>query len=154
MRRKKQLVYDRWKDHLANTRSRTNYSLKRMDLLIISISGAGLYVIFETLREFKAGKVAVNDTSLLFWAGIFFLISIVVNFLSQISGYIVNTKEETYALRKLEEIEGYQIDYTVLSKLDKKIGRLNILTAILHYSSIISMFLGLIVLVVFNFDLF
>jgi cytochrome b subunit of formate dehydrogenase len=125
-----------------------------MDLLIISISGAGLYVIFETLREFKAGKVAVNDTSLLFWAGIFFLISIVVNFLSQISGYIVNTKEETYALRKLEEIEGYQIDYTVLSKLDKKIGRLNILTAILHYSSIISMFLGLIVLVVFNFDLF
>ena len=154
MKKKEELRYNAWNEHLNSTRERINYSVRRMDLLIISISGAGIYIIFETLREFKKGQIEICNSSLIIASGIFFLLAIMVNFLSQRAGYQANTNEESYTLLKLQEIKGQEVDEESQQKLDKKVNRYNKLTEILNISSIILMFIGLIMLTVFNYHLF
>ena len=53
------------------------YSLQRMDLLIISISGAGVYVILETLKY--SLEHPLNCILLLKITGAFFVLSIIIN---------------------------------------------------------------------------
>ena len=81
MKKKNQLDYNAWNEHLNNTKERTNYSIRRMDLLIISICGAGIYIIFETLREFKTGKIPIENSTLLLICGLCFLKAIIFNFI-------------------------------------------------------------------------
>jgi hypothetical protein len=41
---------ERLKDHQAESKHREFYSIQRLDLLVISLSGGGLYVVFEAFR--------------------------------------------------------------------------------------------------------
>ena len=154
MKKKDELRYNAWNEHLNNTRDRTNYSIRRMDLLIISISGAGIYIIFETLREFKKGKIEIDNSVFIVLSGILFLLAITLNFVSQRTGYKANHNEESYTLLKLREIEGKTIDKCEQDSLDKKVNRYNKITEALNICSIIFMFLGLIALTIFNYYLF
>ncbi len=154
MKGKKELKYNKWKEYLTNTRDRTNYSTRRMDLLIISICGAGLYIIFETLREFKTGDISIDQPNLLLFSGLSFLIAIASNFISQMTGYSANNNEEKYILEELEKMEGEKIDDCQHKNIDNKIQDLNTWTKRLNYVSISLMFLGLVLLTVFNFYLF
>ena len=60
------------------------YSIQRIDLLVISISGAGIYVCLETLKFNKENCMDIG--SLIKISGCFFLIAIIVNFISQVFG--------------------------------------------------------------------
>ncbi|MHA7843821.1 MAG: hypothetical protein ACX93I_10910 [Winogradskyella sp.] len=64
------------------------YSIQRIDLLIISISGAGIYVCLETLKYLNENCIQHN--LLVKVSGIFLLASIVLNFISQIYGKNAN----------------------------------------------------------------
>jgi len=57
------------------------YSMQRMDLLVISISGAGLYLIIETLKFSRINLLP--SLCILKVAGFSFVIAIIANFLSQ-----------------------------------------------------------------------
>lgn len=151
---KKKIKYNAWNDHLINTRERTNYSIRRMDLLIISICGAGIYIIFETLREFKTGDIVLENSNILLFSGISFLISITANFISQRTGYYANAYEEDYILIKLSKIEGDKINKSEQKRFNKKVKFYNKTTNILNHVSIILMFIGLGLLAIFNFFLF
>ena len=62
-----------------------------MDLLIVSLSSAGIYVCLETIKH-----LSINETSIRLWlkfSGVFFLFSIIINFFSQIFGYKANEKD-------------------------------------------------------------
>ncbi|MDO5981133.1 hypothetical protein [Flavivirga spongiicola] len=154
MKKSKELKYNAWNEHLNNTKERTNYSIRRMDLLIISISGAGIYIIFETLREFKAGEIAINNSNLLLFTGLSFLFAIAINFLSQLSGYHANNFEEKYINLELRKIQGKDIDECIQTQHDKKIKLFNLLTSIFNSASMVLMFIGLLLLTIFNFKLF
>jgi len=153
MKKRKELRYNKWKDHLANTRELTNYSVKRMDLLIITISGAGIYIIFETLREFKTGNISIDNPSFLLASGIFFLISIASNFISQITGFKANSFEECFTMNVLDEMEGDKIDKDEQDDLNCKIKTFNKATTILNNLSVGLMFVGLVLLSIFNYFL-
>ena len=146
--------YNAWNEHLSNTKERTNYSIRRMDLLIISICGAGIYIIFETLREFKTGEVAIENDNILISSGLFFLFAITFNFISQITGYHANNNEEKYITQELNKILQKNHDEIKQNIFDKNVTSFNSWTDILNILTILLMFLGLFFLALFNYKLF
>lgn len=145
--------YNAWNEHLNNTRERTNYSIRRMDLLIISICGAGIYIIFETLREFKTGKIDINEDYVLATSGVLLLLAITINFISQVTGYFANDFEEKYIIEELKSIEGKEFDLPKQKEYDKNTISYNSWTKICNILSVILMFLGLGFLAYFNYKL-
>ncbi|TYC14768.1 hypothetical protein ES677_05150 [Bizionia gelidisalsuginis] len=154
MKKKNQIKYNAWNEHLNNTRERTNYSIRRMDLLIISISGGGIYILFETLREFKTGKVDIENTALLLFCGLCFLVAITSNFVSQKTGFYSNDNEEKFINLELKKIQGESIDTCEQKGYDKNVIKYNRITNVLNLISIFLMLVGLILLAIFNFSLF
>ncbi|KAB5490891.1 hypothetical protein [Flagellimonas hadalis] len=154
VKKRDELEYNKWVDHLNNTKERTNYSIRRMDLLIISISGAGIYIIFETIRELKAYKINVEHENLLLISGICFLVAITSNFISQVTGYHANNNEECYTQLELRKIEKRDFDECEKNRYNGKVNKYNKWTDALNLSSIILMFLGLGLLTAFNYYLF
>ena len=79
---------DHYKARKQVCQSNLMYSIQRMDLLIISISGAGVYVILEVLK-FGYEKHLENP-AVLKVAGVLFIISIILNLSSQLTGRRAN----------------------------------------------------------------
>ncbi|CAM4287795.1 DUF3899 domain-containing protein [Zobellia roscoffensis] len=125
-----------------------------MDLLVISISGGGIYIIFETLRELTEMQVLLDNKKLLLFSGLSLLLGMITNFTSQVTGYHANTNEECYILQELKKIEGKKFDECSQLKFDKKVNFYNRWTNILNNSSIVFMFLGIVLLAIFNYCLF
>lgn len=67
------------------------YSNKRIDTLIISISGGGILLNLETLKYITEN--ALEKNVLLNWSGSFFLLAIIVNFWSQFKSNESSEKE-------------------------------------------------------------
>lgn len=154
MEEKDQYEYNKWVSHLNNTKDRTNYAIRRLDLLIISISGAGIYIVFETIRASKINKIEFDNNYLLLITGSAFLLTILINFASQITGYLANNLEEKFIQQELKRLEGKEWDEDKKNEIDKKIKKLNKSTDVLNIASVLSMLIGLLFLVIFNFSLF
>ncbi|MEQ9377924.1 MAG: hypothetical protein RIG68_22240 [Imperialibacter sp.] len=76
------------------------YAIQRIDLLIISICGAGIYVILETLKFSKTNPL--ESLTLIKGAGALFVLSIVVNFISQFTGKSANEMDMKMCQAKLD----------------------------------------------------
>lgn len=143
------------------------YSIQRIDLLIISICGAGVYTCLETTKFVlsatnKCTCCITPSIVLIKIAALSFLVGIILNFLSQQFGYIAN--RECY-LMHLAEIELKQIKEDnpdpkfVLQKIkkleeeskkyDTKSDNYSNLTTTMNYASMGFMFLGLILTFLF-----
>jgi hypothetical protein len=119
------------------------YSIQRIDLLIISISGAGIYVCFETIKYLSSKELPT--TVLVKVAGGLFLFGIIVNFISQLTSY--KTNREDYLkldveLQNEEEITDevqLEIDNHDQSsdKFDRWTQRLNLLSMFLMFGGLI-----------------
>jgi hypothetical protein len=133
------------------------YSIQRIDLLIISICGAGIYVCLETIKYLITNKDLCTNTCFIKISAGLFLIGIMVNFASQHFGYKANYQSylmydcevEKNDITSLETIDKKQKDK--LEKLDcdredfdKKSDFFSKITIILNDVSMIFMFLGLI----------
>jgi hypothetical protein len=131
-------------DHKENKKlnySNMNYSIHRIDLLIISISGAGVYLCLETLKFCYSNKIPIS-VSLKVSSGLF-IFSILVNFLSQFMAYEANKHEYLVAdisdcdtLTKQDEIE------IIIHETKAEILNKTIIWA--NYGSSILMILGLV----------
>lgn len=124
------------------------YSIQRIDLLIVSICGAGIYVCLETIKYLSDKS---QDISLLVRiSGGLFLFGIIVNFLSQIFGYKANQQDflmcqtEIDAGNKISKSEKEEID-----EYDKKSEMFSKLTDRFNYLSMGFMFVGLILIMWF-----
>ncbi|MGY5353461.1 hypothetical protein [Wenyingzhuangia sp. IMCC45467] len=148
MKEKKKIQYENWSEHLKVTKERTLYSSRRMDLLTISLSSAGIYIILELLKEVKKGTFSVENELVFKLSGIFFLVSIILNVISQQTAYYANKYEEEYIHIKIEEIKGEKIDKCELKRIDEKVSIFDKSTGILNFLSILGMFVGLISLAV------
>lgn len=121
------------------------YSIQRIDLLIVSICGAGIYVCLETIKYLTDKS---QDISLLVRiSGGLFLFGIIINFLSQIFGYNANKEDflmcqaEIDAGDKISEKEKFEID-----EFDRKAEKFSKLTDKFNYISMGLMFVGLILI--------
>jgi hypothetical protein len=108
------------------------YSIQRIDLLIVSICSAGIYVILETVKFLVERNL--NVSWCLKAAGIAFIAGIIINFLSQLCGYKAN--EQDYLMCELEcndkEVERDQLQIDIY---DKKAALFSNLTNKLNYIS-------------------
>lgn len=135
------------KKNLAKERQKLSwegmfYSSQRMDLLIVSLSSAGIYVCLETIKH-----LSINETSISLWlkfSGVFFLFSIIINFFSQIFGYKANEKDFLMCQVEIETDEKMsKKEKAELEKFDLSSTKFSKLTHLFNYISIALMFFGL-----------
>lgn len=141
----------RWRDNKERALSHKWYAIGRIDLLIISISGAGIYTAFELIKYYKEQQY-INDLTWLKISAIFFTLAILTNFVSQFFGYYANNYEAVYnnnkflsaigesakSEKELDEIDCYRKIY------DNWVNRTNWISAS-------CMGIGIIVLAVYNY---
>lgn len=139
-----------WVRHRERTLEHKWYAIGRMDLLIISISGGGLYIVFEILKFLKTSNLTV-DTELLKISGIAFTTAIVINFLSQLSGYYANKYEARWARMKISETRNQPFDKNEMLKVDLVVDFFNKVVSIANGISILALVAGVIILTIFNY---
>lgn len=136
------------KDRQAQALEGWNYSIQRMDLLIISISGAGVYVILETLKFSKNNFL--ENLIILKWAGLLFIATILINFASQWTGLQANKFELYFCDGELLEAKNIkkQARYERLTK------RYTSWTTWLNSASGIYMFVALVIMTAYFISTF
>lgn len=115
------------------------YSVQRIDLLLISICGAGIYAALEALK-YASEKQLTSGIWMIKIAGLFFIFGIIVNFISQFTGKKANADDMKMWSAIIEE----NIDNE--EKFDKSSEWHSILTRRLNVSSLVLMSLGLLFL--------
>ena len=136
--------------HHERTLSTKSYSVQRFDILIVTVSGAGLYVVFEILKYLKTNTIEW-DTIWLKIAGLSFTASVILNFVSQWSCFNATKNEERWVNREIQKESGAKVDESETKKLDKRVRSFNKLTSILNICSGILLFIGIGILAIFNF---
>ncbi len=139
------LEYELWRDHLNQHRQKASYSAKRIDLLTISISGAGLYISLNLMNKLKGDGIL--EKILILLACIFLIRSIFLNFRGQIKAKKSNDNEKEYASKKMDKLRGFEIKQEVFNSINKKVKDLNKIVDKLDKSSRNSMFVGLVILI-------
>jgi len=138
------------------TVSQINYSVQRFDLLIISISGAGIYLMFETLKFLKtpANHICSVNVILLKITGVLFMLAIIVNLISQLTGWHANSNEDKWINIEIKKKNKEEFDRHQYKSLNKKVSSLNCWTDILNYASAFLMFLGIALSIIFYWQNF
>lgn len=116
------------------------YSIQRIDLLIISVSGAGIYLCLESLKFMYSNKLPVNY-SLKVAAGLFVL-SIVANFISQFLSYHSNMNDYLYCVENQKEVQDDESQRKAII-YDDKSERFDKQNTYFNYISAGLMFIGL-----------
>lgn len=133
------------------------YSIQRIDLLIISICGAGIYVCLETIKYLATNDdIHVCKCLIKISAG-FFLIGIILNFFSQHCGYKANYQsylmydceveaDDINSLESINDVQKEKLENLNCQgrEYDKKSDEYSSLTTTLNYISMGFMFIGLI----------
>jgi|SRR6185295_2205876 len=154
--------YERSRLHLKRLikhkeRSNNNkfYAIKRIDLLTISISTAGIYAIFE-LYKYANDKLCIDsvDSFVIKSAGVAFVFSILTNFISQWTGHTANGLEAESAELQISEEKGDVINQVKLTSIKKKIESYNGLTTTLNTIATLAMIIGIILLSIFSISIF
>lgn len=142
--------------HLADAKAREFYAIQRIDLLVISVAGAGIYLVFESLKFVLENKLCVN-MPLLELGGILFVAAILCNFASQWAGYYTNKNEACWAQLEHKALSGETLDNKQLqaqADYDEKADCWSLGTRIRNITSTILLLSGVILLMVFNITSF
>jgi len=145
-----------WKEHREDAFDRQLYSIKRIDTLIVSLSGAAIYIVFQTLRFLHSpdGIGIDTSTSWLKYSALSSVAAIAVNFVSQILGYRANKFEAIYAQRVMDHIRKNEQDDSMTKQYDRKAKFNGKITRLSNYISAILMLIGISLLIIFNWFTF
>ncbi len=150
---KTNLTMDRIKERQKLSWQGVFYGIQRIDLLIISISGAGIYICFETLKYLHESSMDISNSIKI--SGGFLLIAIMINFLSQIFGRKSNYYDYLWCEVKLDaKDEPTDEQKTLIKDYDNKPDCYSSITNWLTYISIGFMSIGLICLTYYFFTTF
>lgn len=146
---------ERWNQHIRDSKERSFYSIQRIDLLTISLSGGGIIVVFEILKFLSESSESTTSPIWLKLIGAVFAASIVSNLLSQITGQKCNVNEERYASQRLVYWENEpKHDQVAEKRFDELSKQYNCWTNALTNLGIILVLIGILGLVVFNWIAF
>jgi hypothetical protein len=149
------IIYDmeRIKERQKLSAQGISYSIQRIDLLIISISGAGIYVCFETLKYLHDNNIDLHN--LIKISGGVLLTGILVNFVSQFLGNKTNYYDYLYCEEIIESGDNPNKEQqNKIELLNNKSDRYNNWTVKLTNTSAVVMLIGLILLSVYFFFIF
>lgn len=141
-------------------RANKDYSMQRFDVLIISISGAGVYTSFEFMKfiststYFQMSPDIQNLNIYYKITGVVFTLSIIANFFSQWTSYrstsmgIEATKGLVFKIKEMDVDEKKTKKYQSLS------DKLNKVTSILNFVTMFLMSLALVLMIFFTWFIF
>lgn len=125
-----------------------HYAVQRIDLLIISISGAGVYICLETLKYHHQNPL--KYTQWIKAAGLLLVVSILVNLISQFTGKAANEYDLRMSQLKIEcDEEKTDSKISNIAKLDTKSEIYSQYTDWLNMASFIIMVAGLSIVIGF-----
>jgi len=145
MKKKDKIHLEDLKNYLLKAEERVKYSLERFDVLIISLSSGGLILALNLFKNFQSDCI---DKNLLSLSWLFFSVALIINLLSQVTGYFANkydikgTRNEIYEIEK-KTISGNSICIELYQKV------FNHLTKWLNVLSFLSLSTGIILLILF-----
>jgi len=147
------LIMERIKDRQSRSWEGVFYATRRMDLLVVSISGAGIYVCLETIKYLKDNQL--ESASLVKLSGVILLIAIVVNFASQILGRKSNYHDYLMCDYQLDDYEEPSEENKIkIREHDKSSDCYSKITGFLNSSSAILMLSGLLLMIIYYFTMF
>lgn len=122
------------------------YSVQRIDLLIIAISGAGIYIALESLKYCLEHHIAC--TAPIKSSGLIFILSIIFNLSNQFAGKLANKHDMFYWGDRLKKDESEANNENTLADLYSNISN------VLNWISVSFMVLGLIIFTTYFFITF
>jgi len=133
--------------HIEATRESSRYSSDRFDILIISLSTSALILTMGFVNNILETSPNTNPI-LLKTSWLFFVLALISNLISQVSGYFTNTYEikistNLVRIERGKEPKGKQKRFIIWSSI------LNWATLILNGLSLIFLITGIIILVKF-----
>jgi len=140
-------------------RSNAMYSIQRIDLLIISVCSAGIYLSLEIMKYITESKSLnigqINFLNFRFKiTGALFLLSIIVNFISQWTAYKGNFYSLDSTKKKIESAEYKTDNSQKIKQIDSYANTYNEITNYTNLLSTILMLLGLLLMMIFIWNLF
>lgn len=125
------------------------YSIQRIDLLIITVSGGGEYVILEALKFSLNSVKPMSNLSLLKVSGILFIITILLNIYSQVSGKWANHHDIKMCSEKLLPQPRTREQQDKIKNHDQRAEDLSKYTDWMNTASLVTMSMGLITLITY-----
>lgn len=126
-----------------------SYSGQQLDYLIIAISSAGIYIVFQTL-QFSLEKHRLYNLYQLKCAGAIFICAIIFNFISQLTGRWANEHDLKFRRLILDSSVGNDIFNGERMKVeDKKADKYTSWTEVLNWLSIAFMIFGLLIEIIY-----
>lgn len=138
------------KEHIANlnkylktAETRAKYSIERYDILIISLSSGGIAFVAGFFDKFKG-----IDKSDVYYGSLLFSIAIIINLLSQVTGYFANRNDIKYCNEEIRELKGknYNLNY---QKYDCFKKTFDFFTTLFNGISLLSFIAGAIFILIF-----
>jgi len=140
---------EREKSYLRDLRQNRDYSLKsadysmnRIDLLIISISGAGIYACLEILKYLRENNICGATHFKI--VGLLFGFAIFINFISQWAAYYANKNNLSATKKVIYDRENDTDSKSEIAKFDCYVKILGSITKITNILSTLSMLIALI----------
>lgn len=143
MNKKDKKYIQKLEEHKVSAKALVKYSLDRFDILIISLSSGGLVLSASIYENFKdADKNFIN----IGW--IFFSAALIINLLSQITGYHANKLDIKCTNILIDEVKG-EAEHDSHKKIDLRKEVFNKSTAFLNGLSFLSLTTAIVLIVLF-----
>jgi hypothetical protein len=146
MKQKDKEYVSELKEYLKKAEERVKYSLERFDILIISLSSGGLVLALNLFKNYS-DSCYDKDTLNLSWT--FFSIALIVNLLSQVTGYFANKYDIKVTKNIINKVEGKKTDGNN-KKLQNYQDTADFFTKWLNIISFASLTTGIITLIIFT----
>lgn len=143
MNKKDKKYIDSLKEYITTAEGRVKYSLERFDILVISLSSGGLALSSSLYENFKnADKTLINI------AWIFFSSALIINLISQMTGYRANKLDIKCTYIVIDEVKG-ELAEGSHKKIDCYKAIFNFLTTVFNTLSFLSLTTAIILIILF-----
>ncbi len=131
------------KAYTIKAETREKYSIERFDILIISLSSGGIALCMSFFENFKEiDKLQVYN------ACIYFAVALVINLISQLTGYYANKYDIKYIKEEIRELEkkDFKSNYKIYDCYQNIFDKL---TKLFNMISLLCFIIGIIFLIIF-----
>lgn len=138
---------ERLTSYAETTQKAMDYSVERFDVLIITLSSSGMVLSIGFVKDVIPDFSQVNPLLLkITW--LLFALSLIMNLLSQVSGFYANRIDLRITNDLIRTARGKESKLN-REKMDRRMNRFNLATNVLNGGSLIGLIGGIVTLIVF-----
>lgn len=131
------------KQYLVSANDRAKYSIERFDILIITLSSGGIVLSMSFFENYKN-----IDKTLVYNGCLCFAFALIINLVSQVTGYFANRYDIKYVREEIRELENKSF-FETYAKYDCFKKAFNFMTRFFNTSSLVSFVIGMIFIMLF-----